>query len=76
MWQRLLAQDIVVIEDKDEPAGYGAFWVEVQTNVHKALRLPRQGNRDIASVAEGFQMLAGLIAPSHAYVHIVELVFR
>jgi regulator of RNase E activity RraA len=28
--------------------------------------------RDIASVAEGFQMLAGSIAPSHAYVHIVE----
>jgi regulator of RNase E activity RraA len=28
--------------------------------------------RDVASVAEGFQMLAGSIAPSHAYVHIVE----
>ena len=28
--------------------------------------------RDIASVAEGFQMLAGSVAPSHAYVHIVE----
>ena len=28
---------VVVIEDKDEPAGYGAFWGEVQTNVHKAL---------------------------------------
>ena len=24
---------VVVIEDKDEPAGYGAFWGEVQTNV-------------------------------------------
>src|ERR1700739_1603078 len=28
---------VVVIEDKDEPAGYGAFWGEVQTNLHKAL---------------------------------------
>jgi regulator of RNase E activity RraA len=28
---------VVVIEDKDEPAGYGAFWGEVQTNAHKAL---------------------------------------
>ena len=28
--------------------------------------------RDVASVAEGFQMLTGSIAPSHAYVHIVE----
>ena len=28
--------------------------------------------RDIAAVAGGFQMLAGSIAPSHAYVHIIE----
>ena len=65
---------VVVIQDKDEPAGYGAFWGEVQTNVHKALGcLGTNGSvRDIASVAEGFQMLAGSIAPSHAYVHIVE----
>jgi regulator of RNase E activity RraA len=65
-----------VIHDKDEPAGYGAFWGEVQTNVHKALGclgIVTNGSvRDIASVAEGFQMLAGSIAPSHAYVHIVE----
>src|ERR1700746_1282443 len=67
---------IVVMEDKDEPAGYGAFWGEVQTNVHKALgglgTVTNGSIRDIASVVEGFQMLAGSIAPSHAYVHIVE----
>ena len=67
---------VVVIEDKDEPAGYGAFWGEAQTNVHKALgclgTVTNGSIRDIASVAEGFQMLAGSIAPSHAYVHIVE----
>ena len=67
---------VVVIQDKDEPAGYGAFWGEVQTNVHKALgclgTVTNGSVRDIASVAEGFQMLAGSIAPSHAYVHIVE----
>jgi regulator of RNase E activity RraA len=28
--------------------------------------------RDIPQVAEGFQMLAGSIGPSHAYVHVVE----
>ena len=64
------------VQDKDEPAGYGAFWGEVQTNVHKALgclgTVTNGSIRDIASVAEGFQMLAGSIAPSHAYVHIVE----
>ena len=67
---------VVVIEDKDEPAGYGAFWGEVQTNVHKALgclgTVTNGSIRDLAAVAEGFQMLAGSIAPSHAYVHIVE----
>jgi regulator of RNase E activity RraA len=67
---------IVVIEDKDEPPGYGAFWGEVQTNVHKALgclgTVTNGSIRDIAAVAEGFQMLAGSIGPSHAYVHVVE----
>ncbi len=67
---------IVVIEDKDEPAGYGAFWGEVQTNVHKALgclgTVTNGSIRDIAQVAEGFQMLAGSIGPSHAYVHVEE----
>ena len=67
---------IVVIEDKDEPPGYGAFWGEVQTNVHKALgclgTVTNGSIRDLAAVAEGFQMLAGSIAPSHAYARVVE----
>jgi|ERR1700728_835266 len=67
---------VVVIEDKDEPAGYGAFWGEVQTNVHKALGclgvVTNGSIRDIAAVAPGFQMLAGSFSPSHAYVHVVE----
>jgi regulator of RNase E activity RraA len=66
---------VVVIEDKDEPAGYGAFWGEVQTNVHKALgclgTVTNGSIRDMAQVAEGFQMLAGSYAPSHAYVHVI-----
>jgi regulator of RNase E activity RraA len=67
---------IVVIEDQDDPAGYGAFWGEVQTNVHKALgclgTITNGSVRDIPAVAEGFQMLAGSIGPSHAYVHVEE----
>ena len=67
---------IAVIEDLDDPAGYGAFWGEVQTNVHKALgclgTITNGSIRDIAQVAEGFQMLAGSIGPSHAYVHVEE----
>jgi regulator of RNase E activity RraA len=67
---------IVVIQDIDEIVGYGAFWGEVQTNVHKALgclgTVTNGSIRDIAQVAEGFQMLAGSIAPSHAFVHVVD----
>jgi regulator of RNase E activity RraA len=65
---------IAVIEDLDQPAGYGAFWGEVQTNVHKALgclgTITNGSVRDIPQVAKGFQMLAGSISPSHAYVHV------
>ncbi len=68
---------IVVIEDMDgEHVGYGAFWGEVQSNVHKALgclgTITNGSVRDIPAIAEGFQMLAGSIAPSHAYVHVVD----
>jgi regulator of RNase E activity RraA len=68
---------IVVIEDLDgEHAGYGAFWGEVQTNIHKALgclgTITNGAIRDIPAIPPGFQMLAGSIAPSHAFVHVVE----
>ncbi len=67
---------VVLIQDLDEPPGYGAFWGEVQTNVHKALdclgTVTNGSIRDISTVAPDFQMLAGSFAPSHAYVHVVE----
>ena len=68
---------IMVMEDLDgEHAGYGAFWGEVQSNVHKALGclgVVTSGSiRDIPMIAPGFQMLAGSVVPSHAYVHVVE----
>ena len=65
---------IAVIQDLDDIVGYGAFWGEVQSNVHKALgclgTITNGSVRDIPQVAEGFQMLAGSIGPSHAYVHV------
>jgi len=70
------APGIVVIEDLDEPAGHGAFWGEVQSNLHKALgclgTITNGSIRDIAQIPPGFQMLAGSIGPSHAYVHVVD----
>jgi len=67
---------IVVIQDIDEIVGFGAFWGEVQTNVHQALgclgTITNGSIRDIPAVAPGFQMLAGSLAPSHAFVHVVD----
>ena len=68
---------VMVMEDLDgEYVGYGAFWGEVQSNVHKALGclgvVTNGSVRDIPMIAPGFQMLAGSIAPSHAFVHVVD----
>jgi regulator of RNase E activity RraA len=67
---------IAVIEDLDDEVGYGAFWGEVQSNIHKALGclgvVTNGSIRDIPMIPAGFQMLAGSIGPSHAYVHVVE----
>jgi regulator of RNase E activity RraA len=66
----------VVIQDLDEPAGHGAFWGEVMGNIHKALNcvgtITNGSVRDIPMIPQGFQMLAGSIGPSHAYVHVAD----
>jgi regulator of RNase E activity RraA len=68
---------ISIIEDTDgEHVGYGAFWGEVQSNVHKALGVlgvvTNGSIRDIPMIAPEFQMLAGSLSPSHAFVHMEE----
>ena len=65
---------INVIQDVDgAAAGFGAFWGEVQSAVHKALGclgvITDGSIRDIDQWAPGFQALAGSIGPSHAFVH-------
>lgn len=66
---------IAVIQDLDgADAGFGAFWGEVNSAIHKALGalgVVTDGSiRDIPQWAEGFQALAGSIGPSHAHVHL------
>jgi regulator of RNase E activity RraA len=65
---------ISVIEDGDAHKGFGAFWGEVNSAVHKALGclgVVTDGSiRDIPQWADGFQALAGSIGPSHAHVHV------
>lgn len=67
---------ITVIEDLDEIPGYGAWWGEVNTNIHKGLGslgvITNGSVRDLDDSAEGFQLLAGMAGPSHAWVRIEE----
>jgi regulator of RNase E activity RraA len=67
---------IVVIQDIDEQRGYGSFWGEVNSNIHRGLGavglLTDGGVRDLPDIAPGFQMLAGRVIPSHAWVHVVD----
>jgi regulator of RNase E activity RraA len=69
------APSIAVLQDLDgHETGFGAFWGEVQSTVHKALGLLGVVTdgciRDIPQWAPRFQALAGSIAPSHAHVHL------
>lgn len=79
-YERVAAHDlptIAVIEDLDKPAGFGAFWGEVQTHVHQGLGciggVTNGSIRDLGDCASGFQLIAGSVGPSHAYVHLVEM---
>ena len=67
---------IVVVEDMDENPGYGALWGEVNTNIHYGLGclgvVTNGSIRDIPDSQPKFQMLAGMINPSHAWVHVVD----
>lgn len=67
---------ITVIEDLDDVPGYGAWWGEVNTNIHKGLGslgvITNGSVRDLDDSAEGFQLLAGMTNPSHAWVRIEE----
>lgn len=67
---------VTVIEDLDAVPGYGAWWGEVNTNLHKGLGslgvITNGSIRDLDDAATGFQMLAGMAGPSHAWVRIEE----
>jgi regulator of RNase E activity RraA len=67
---------VIVIQDIDQPVGYGAFWGEVNSAIHLGMGcvglVTDGGVRDLPDIAEGFQMLAGRVIPSHAHVHVVD----
>jgi regulator of RNase E activity RraA len=67
---------VVVIEDLDPTPGYGAFWGEVNSAVHKGLGaqgcVTSGSFRDLDMLAPGFQIIGGMVNPSHAFVHVVD----
>jgi regulator of RNase E activity RraA len=69
---------LTVLQDIDWPEpGIGAFWGEVQSNVHKGLGcagVVTDGSvRDIPQWADGFFVLAGSIMPSHVHADLVAI---
>ena len=68
---------LVVIEDTDFPNCIGAFWGELNVAVHKGLKIKGTVTngllRDLGMLDTGYQVVAGGIGPSHAFVHITEL---
>lgn len=67
---------IVVLQDLDDRPGYGAWWGEVHSTVHKALGaegcVTNGSFRDLDMLAPGFQIVGGRVGPSHAHVHMVD----
>lgn len=67
---------VIVVQDLD-PQPVGAFWGEVNANVHKALgaigTITLGGARDLDEMRRtGFKVFACAVLVSHAYVHIEE----
>ncbi|MGY8906316.1 RraA family protein [Candidatus Njordibacter sp. Uisw_056] len=65
---------ITVVEDLDYPHAIGAYWGEINTNIHKAFglggALTNGVMRDLGDLPTGFPVVAGSIGPSHGFVHV------
>jgi len=79
-WTELKSVDsprVLVIEDVDRATGAGAFIGGVHAHIFKALgcvgAITNGAVRDLPEVAGiEFQLFAGSVSPSHAYMHVVE----
>ena len=69
--------NVAVIEDTDWPHAIGGFWGEMQVAQHKGLgvagTLTNGVLRDLGMLDPGYQVIAGSVGPSHAFVHVTEL---
>ncbi len=68
---------VTVIEDVDFPNCVGAYWGEINTNIHKGFgisgALTNGVVRDLGDLPDGFPVVAGSVGPSHGFVHVREL---
>lgn len=67
---------VAVVQDMDGEMAIGAYWGEVNTNIHKAFglsgALTNGVMRDLGDLPEGFPVVAGSIGPSHGFVHVID----
>ena len=67
---------VAVVQDFETDPGAGAFWGEVQTNIHKGLgclgAVTSSAMRDLDDCAPGFQILARKVVPSHIYNRVID----
>ena len=71
------APAVAVVEDMDYPDCIGAYWGEINTNVHKGFglsgALTNGVMRDLRDLPRGFPVVAGSVGPSHGFVHVREI---
>lgn len=67
---------VCVVQDMDYPHCAGAFWGEINNNIHRAFGLGGTVTnglmRDMDHLVPGYQLVAGGIGPSHAFVHVLD----
>ncbi len=68
---------VLVMEDLDFPDTRGAWWGEVNSNIHKGFGLEgalTNGQvRDMDELVDGFPIFAGSVGVSHAFVHLIDI---
>jgi regulator of RNase E activity RraA len=67
---------ISIVQDVDSQPGLGAFWGEVNTNVHWGLgcvgAVTNGSMRDLDMMCPQFQCLAATLSPSHAFIQVLD----
>ncbi len=67
---------VMVVQDLDQPTGFGGIWGDVNAAIHKGLGaigvITDGAFRDWPLLPKGFQIVAAAVTPSHGHGHIVD----